>query len=135
MDIEDVFRALGNSQNMNEASLSDTTLHTRREGPQGMGSPSSLTIRPNDIKWFVPIHNFNSNSDGIKTHLVSLCQTFTFKGRSIAVETRERKIQEERINQILPTQNGNEFFLVPKNCQDAEQAFERSLNRKKVRHV
>ena len=128
---------------MNEASLSDTILYTSREGPRGMGSPSSLTISPNDRKWFVPLHNFNSNSEfisilctGIKTHrLVSLCQTLTFKGRSIAVETRERKIQEERINQILPTQNGNEFFLVPKNCQDAEQAFERSLNRKKVRHV
>ena len=130
---------------MNEASLSDTILYTRREGRQAMRSPSSMAIQPNDRKWFVRLHNFNSNSeyyinpvDGIKTNLVSSSQTLTFKERSIAVETRERKIQEEwinQINQILPTQNENEFFLVPKNCQGAEQAFERSLNRKKVRHV
>ena len=44
MDIEEeVFSArLGISQNMNEASLSDTILYTRREGPQGMRSPSSI---------------------------------------------------------------------------------------------
>ena len=109
MDIEEeVFSArLGISQNMNEASLSDTILYTRREGPQGMRSPSCMAIRPNDRIWFVRLHNFNSNSeyyinlvDGIKTNLVSSCQTLTFKERSIAVETRERKIQEERINQL-----------------------------------
>ena len=109
MDIEEeVFSArLGISQNMNEASLSDTILYTRREGPQGMRSPSSMAIRPNDRIWFVRLHSFNSNSeyyinivDGIKTNLVSSCQTLTFKERSIAVETRERKIQEERINQL-----------------------------------
>ena len=77
-------------------------------------------------KWFVHLHNFNSNSeyyinpvDGIKTNLVSSCQTLTFKGRSIAVEKRERKIQEEKIHQISPTQNENEFLLVPKNSAKA----------------
>ena len=46
-------------------------------------------------KWFVHLHNFNSNSeyyinpvDGIKTNLVSSCQTLTFKERAIAVETQ-----------------------------------------------
>ena len=65
MDIEEeVFSArLGISQNMNEASLSDTILYTRREGPQGMRSPSSMAIRPNDRIWFVRLHNFNSNSE------------------------------------------------------------------------
>ena len=109
---------------MNEASLSDTILYMRREGPQAMRSPSSMAFRPNDRKWFVRFHNFNSNSeyyinpvDGIKTNLVSSCQTLSFEGRSIPVETREMKIQEEQINQISPTQNENEFLLVPKNCQ------------------
>ena len=123
---EEVFSALGISQNMNEASLNDTILYTTREGPQAMRSPSSMAIRPNDRKWFVRLHNFNSNSeyyinpvDGIKTNLVSSCQTLTFKGRSIAVEKRERKIQEEKIHQISPTQNENEFLLVPKNSAKA----------------
>ena len=98
----------------------------RREGPKGMRSPSSMAVRPNDRKWFVRLHNFNSHSeyyispvDGIKTNLVSSCQTLTFKGRSIAVEKRERKIQEEKIHQISPTQNENEFLLVPKNSAKA----------------
>ena len=136
MDIEEyVFSAPGISQNMNEASLSDTILYTRLEGSQGMRSPSSMAIRPNDRKWFVRLHNFNSNSeyyinpvDGIKTNLAPSCQTATFEGRSVPVETREREIQEVW-NQTKPTQN--EFLLVPENGQGAEQMFERSLNRKK----
>ena len=47
----------------------------------------------------------------------------------------ETYLADQITNQILPTQNENEFFLIPKNCQDVEQAFEGSLNRKKVRHV
>ena len=133
---EEVFSALGISQNMNEASLSDTILYTRREGPQGMRSPSSMAIRPNDRKWFVRLHNFNSNSeyyinpvDGIKTNLAPSWQTATFEGRSVPVETREREIQEVW-NQTTPTQN--EFLLVPENGHiSAEQIFERSFNRKK----
>ena len=131
---EEVFRALGISQNMNEASLSDTILYMRREGPQAMRSPSSMAIRPNDRKWFVRLHNFNSNSeyyispvDGIKTNLAPSCQTPTFEGRSVPIETREREIQEVW-NQTKPTQN--EFLLVPENGQGTEQMFERSLNRK-----
>ena len=52
MDIEEeVFSArLGISQNMNEASLSDTILYTRREGPQAMRSPSSMAIWPNWVE-------------------------------------------------------------------------------------
>ena len=133
---EEVFSALGISQNMNGTSLSDTILYTKREGPQVMRSPSSMAIRPNDRKWFVRLHNFNSNSeyyinpvDGIKTNLAPSCQTATFEGRSWPVETCEREIQEERINQKMPTQN--EFLLVPENGQGAEQVFEWSLNRKK----
>ena len=133
---EEVFSALGISQNMNEASLSDTILYTRREGPQGMRSPSSMAIRPNDRKWFVRLHNFNSNSeyyinpvDGIKTNLAPSWQTATFEGRSVPVETREREIQEVW-NQTTPTQN--EFLLVPENGHiSAEQIFERSFNKKK----
>ena len=109
---------------------------TRREGPQGMRSPSSMAIRPNDRKWFVRLHNFNSNSeyyinpvDGIKTNLAPSWQTATFEGRSVPVETREREIQEVW-NQTTPTQN--EFLLVPENGYiSAEQIFERSFNRKK----
>ena len=134
---EEVFSALGISQNMNEASLSDTILYTRREGPQGMRSPSSMAIWPNDRKRFVRLHNFNSNSeyyinpvDGINTNLAPLCQTPTFEGRSLPVESCEREIQEERINQKMPTQN--EFLLVPENGHiSSEKIFERSLNRKK----
>ena len=132
---EEVFSALGISQNMNEASLSDTILYTTREGPQAMRSPSSMAIRPNDRKWFVRLHNFNSNSeyyinpvDGIKTNLAPSCQTATFEGRSVPVTTREREIHEVW-NQTKPTQS--EFLLVPENGQGAEQVFERSLNRKK----
>ena len=133
---EEVFSALGISQNMNGASLSNTILCTSREGPQGMRSPSSMAIRPNDRKWFVRLHNFNSNSeyyinpvDGIKTNLAPSWQTATFEGRSVPVETREREIQEVW-NQTTPTQN--EFLLVPENGHiSAEQIFERSLNRKK----
>ena len=133
---EEVFSALGISQNMNEASLSNTILCTRREGPEGMRSPSSMAIRPNDRKWFFRLHNFNSNSeyyinpvDGINTNLAPSCQTPTFP-RSLPVETCEREIQEERIKQKTPTQN--EFLLVPENGHiSAEQTFERSLNRKK----
>ena len=133
-DIEqEVFSALSISQNMNEASLSDTILYMRREGPQAMRSPSSMAIRPNDRKLFVRLHNLNSNSeyyinpvDGIKTNLAPSWQTATFEGR--LVQTRERKIQEVW-NQAKPTQN--EFLLVPENGQGAEQVFEWSLNRKK----
>ena len=135
-DIEqEVFSALSISQNMNEASLSDTILYMRREGPQAMRSPSSMAIRPNDRKWFVRLHNFNSNSeyyinpvDGIKTNLAPSCQTATFEGRSVPVESREREIREVW-NQTKPTQN--EFLLVPENGQGAEQVFQWSLNRKK----
>ena len=63
--------------------------------------------------------------------LAPSCQAPTCERRSAPVETRERKIQEEAINQISPTQNKNEFPLIPKNGQGAEQVFERSLNRKK----
>ena len=136
MDIEEyVFSAPGISQNMNEASLSDTILYTRCEGPQAMRSPISMAIRPKDRKWFVRLHNCNSNSeyyinpvDKIKTNVAPSCQTLTFEGRSVPVETREREIQEVW-NQTKPTQN--EFLLVPENGQGAEQMFEWSLNRKK----
>ena len=121
---EEVFSALGISQNMNEASLSDTILYMRREGPQAKRSPSSMAIRPNDRKWFVHLHNFKSNSeyyinpvDGIKTNLAPSWQTAPFEGQEVW-------------NQTKPTQN--EFLLVPENGHiSAEQIFERSLNRKK----
>ena len=74
------------------------------------------------------MHNFNSNSenyinpvDGIKTNLAPTGQS---------PETREKEIQEERINQKTPTQN--EFLLVPESDHiSVEQIFERSFNRKK----
>ena len=84
------------------------------------------------------LHNFNSNSenyinpvDGIKTNLAPTCQSPTCEGRSrVQVETYEKEIQEERINQKTPTQN--EFLLVPESDhRSVEQIFERSLNRKK----
>ena len=134
-----LFQRPGHFTNMNEASLSDTILHTKREGPQPMCSPSSingnLTKRQ---KWFVRLHNFNSNSenyinpvDGIKTNLAPTCLSPTCEGRSrVQVETREKEIQEERISQKTPTQN--EFLLVPESDHiSVEQIFERSLNRKK----
>ena len=58
-----------------------------------------MTIRPNDRNWFVRLYNFNPNWEyyispghGIKSNLVSSCQTLTFEERSIPVETRKRKI-------------------------------------------
>ena len=67
-----------------------------------------MAIRRNGRKWFVRLHNFDSNSenyinpvDGIKTNLVPTChdQSPTCEGRSrVQVETREMEIQEERIN-------------------------------------
>ena len=49
--------------------------------------------------------------------------------RSLPVETCQREMQEERINQKMPTQN--EFLLVPESDRiSMEQMFERSLNRK-----
>ena len=107
-----------------------------------MRSPSSIilsmAIRRNRRKWFVRLHNFNSNSenyinpvDGIKTNLAPTCQSPTCEGRSrVQVETYEKEIQEERLNQKTPTQN--EFLLVPESDhRSVEQIFERSLNRKK----
>ena len=107
-----------------------------------MRSPSSIilsmAIRRNRRKWFVRLHNFNSNSenyinpvDGIKTNLAPTCQSPTCEGRSrVQVETYEKEIQEERINQKTPTQN--EFLLVPESDhRSVEQIFERSLNGKK----
>ena len=133
---EEVFSALGISQNINEVSLINAILYTRREGPQGKRRSGSMVIRPNDRNWFVRLNNFNSNSeyyinsmDGIKTTLTPSCQTTTqFEGRSVPAKTREREIQEVW-NQTTPTQN--EFLLVPENGQGAEQVFERSVNRKK----
>ena len=43
------FQHPGHFTNMNEASLSDPILHTRREGPQAMHSPSSINGNP--TKW------------------------------------------------------------------------------------
>ena len=97
-----------------------------------------MAIRRNGRKWFVRLHNFDSNSenyinpvDGIKTNLAPTCQSPTCEGRSrVQVETREMEIQEERINQKTPTQD--EFLLVPESDHiSVEQIFERSLNRKK----
>ena len=69
--------------------------------------------------------------DGIKTNLAPKGQLPTCEGRSrVPVETREKEIQEERINQKTPTQD--EFLLVPESDHiSVEQIFERSLNRKK----
>ena len=91
-----------------------------------------MAIRRNGRKWFARLHNFNSNSenytnsvDGIKTNLSPTGQSPTCEGRSrVQVETREKEIQEERINQKTPTQDG--FLLVP----ESDHIFERSLNRK-----
>ena len=125
---------------VNEVCLSDTILHTKREGPQTMRSSRvlSMAIRRNGRKWFVRLHNFNSNSenyinlvDRIKTNLAPTCQSPTCEGRSrVQVETYEKETREERINQKTPTQD--EFLLVPKSDHTSvEQIFERSLNRKK----
>ena len=98
----------------------------------------NMAIRRNGRKWFVRLHNFNSNSenyinpvDGIKTYLAPTCQSPTCEGRSrVQVETHEKEIREERINQKTPTQD--EFLLVPESdLISVEQIFERSLNRKK----
>ena len=98
----------------------------------------SVAIRRNGRKWFVRLHNFNSNSenyinpvDGIKTNLAPTCQSPTCEGRSrVQVETYEKEIQKERINQKTPTQN--EFLLVPESDhRSVQQTFEWSLNRKK----
>ena len=51
-----------------------------------MQTSSSMAIPPNDRKWFVRFHNFNTNSEyyinpenGIKTNLAPSCQTPTFE--------------------------------------------------------
>ena len=69
--------------------------------------------------------------DGIKTNLAPTCQSPTCEGRScVQVETREKEIPEEQINQKTPTQN--EFLLAPESDHiSVEQIFERSLNRRK----
>ena len=128
---------------MNEASLSDTIYFIRgvkahKPCADRVLSILSMAIRRNGRKWFVRLHNFNSNSenyinpvDGIKTNLAPTCQSPTCEGRSrVQVETREMEIQEERINQKTPTQD--EFLLVPdSDFISVEQIFERCLNRKK----
>ena len=122
---------------MNEASLSDTIYFIR-----GVKAHKPCTVRVLSMairrrKWFVRLHNFNSNSenyinpvDGIKTNLAPTCQSPTCEGRSrVQVETREKEIQEERINQKTPTQD--EFLLVPESDRIyVGQIFERSLNKK-----
>ena len=118
---------------MNDASLSDTVYFIRgvkahKPCAVRVLSILSMAIRRNGRKWFVRLHNFNSNSenyinpvDGIKTNLAPTGQS---------PETREKEIQEERINQKTPTQN--EFLLVPESDHiSVEQIFERSFNRKK----
>ena len=69
--------------------------------------------------------------DGIKTNLAPTGQSPTCEGRSrVPVETREKEIQDERINQKTPTQD--EFLLIPESeLISVEKIFERSLNRKK----
>ena len=125
---------------MNEASLSDTTDFIRgvKAHKPCAVRVLSMAIRRNGRKWFVRLHNFNSNSenyinpvDGIKTNLAPTCQSPTYEGRSrVQVETREKEIREEWINQKTPTQD--EFLLVPESdLISVEQIFERSLNRKK----
>ena len=100
-----------------------------------------MAIRRNGRKWFVRLHNFNSNSenyinpvDGIKTNLAPTGQSPTCEGRSREqVETREKEIQEERINQKTPTQD--EFLLVPESDRiSVEQIFERSLKKKEAQN-
>ena len=97
-----------------------------------------MAIRRNGRKWFVRLHNVNSNSenyinpvDGIKTNLAPTGQSPTCEGRSrVQVETREKEIRKERINQKTPTQD--EFLVVPESDHiSVEQIFERSLNKKK----
>ena len=81
------FQRPGHFINMKEASLSDTVLHTRREGPQATAvRVLSMAIRRNGRKWFVRLHNFNSNSenyispvDGIKTNLAKDVRAYRFK--------------------------------------------------------
>ena len=50
------FSAPGHFTHMNEASLSDTILHTRREGQQAMRSPSSINGNP--TKWQKMVGSF-----------------------------------------------------------------------------
>ena len=50
------FSAPGITQNMNEASLSDAILYTRREGLQATRSSKFMAIRPNGGKWFVRLY-------------------------------------------------------------------------------
>ena len=97
-----------------------------------------MAIRRNGRKWFVRLHNVNSNSenyinpvDGIKTNLAPTGQSPTCEGRSrVQVERREKEIRKERINQKTPTQD--EFLVVPESDHiSVEQIFERSLNKKK----
>ena len=52
--------------------------------------------------------------------LAPLCLEPTCERSSAPLETREREIQEEAITQISPTQNENEFPLIPKNGQGAD---------------
>ena len=120
---------------MNEASLSDTILpyEVKAHKPCTVRVLSilSMSIRRNGRKWFVRLHNFNSNSenyinpvDGIKTNLAPTGQSPTCEGRSrVQVETREKEIREERINQKTPTED--EFLLVPESdLISVEQIFE-----------
>ena len=125
IDIKEVFSALGISQIRGVKAHKPCAVRVL-----------SMAIRRR--KWFVRLHNFNSNSenyinpvDGIKTNLAPTGQSPICQGRSrVQVETREKEIQEERINQKTPTQN--EFLLVPESDhRSVQQIFEWSLNRKK----
>ena len=93
------FQRPGHFTNMNDASLSDTVYFIRgvkahKPCAVRVLSILSMAIRRNGRKWFVRLHNFNSNSenyinpvDGIKTNLAPTGQS---------PETREKEIQEER---------------------------------------
>ena len=140
IDIKEVFSALGISQTC--MTLLWAILYTSYEAwrPTSHSQSEFYQWQSDEMakKWFVRLHNFNSNSenyinpvDGIKTNLAPTCQSPTCQARSrVQVETREKKIQEERINQKTPTQN--EFLLVPESDhRSVQQTFEWSLNRKK----
>ena len=99
---------------MNEASLSDTICFIRgvkahKPCADRVLSILSMAIRRNGRKWFVRLHNFNSNSenyinpvDGIKTnlgHLAFTCQSPTFEGRS--------RVQARLKHSLLNIRKGN----------------------------
>ena len=137
IDIKEVFSALGISQTWMK--LLWAILYFIR----GVKAHKPCAVRVLSMaiwrrKWFVRLHNFNSNSenyinpvDGMKTNLAPSGQLPTCEGRSrVQVETLEKEIWEERINQKTPTQD--EFLLVPESdLVSVEQIFERFLNRKK----